>query len=118
RAILRVRDSAGARVLAQQWRALPRSETRCASLRPLRYLGAETDTENLLLTDDGHICMTDFGIAKEGLVAEDDRTQTFCGTPEYLAPEILRVRISHSIVSTISIIVSISRSLICSFAHS
>lgn len=46
--------------------------------------------ENLLLTDDGHICMTDFGISKEGLLAEDDRTATFCGTPEYLAPEVLQ----------------------------
>jgi serine/threonine protein kinase len=45
--------------------------------------------ENLLLTGDGHICMTDFGIAKEGLTDDDARTETFCGTPEYLAPEIL-----------------------------
>jgi len=45
--------------------------------------------ENLLLTNDGHICMTDFGISKEGLLAEDARTATFCGTPEYLAPEVL-----------------------------
>ena len=34
--------------------------------------------------------MTDFGIAKEGLIASNDRTATFCGTPEYLAPEILK----------------------------
>jgi len=33
--------------------------------------------------------MTDFGISKEGLHSDDDRTATFCGTPEYLAPEIL-----------------------------
>jgi len=45
--------------------------------------------ENILLTEDGHICMTDFGISKEGLLAEDSRTATFCGTPEYLAPEVL-----------------------------
>jgi len=45
--------------------------------------------ENLLLTEDGHICMTDFGISKEGLVSDNDRTATFCGTPEYLAPEVL-----------------------------
>jgi len=46
--------------------------------------------ENILLTEDGHICMTDFGISKEGLVSDNDRTATFCGTPEYLAPEILQ----------------------------
>lgn len=45
--------------------------------------------ENLLLSKDGHICMTDFGISKEGLEAKDARTATFCGTPEYLAPEVL-----------------------------
>jgi len=45
--------------------------------------------ENLLLTNEGHIVMTDFGLSKEGLHDKDDRTGTFCGTPEYLAPEIL-----------------------------
>jgi len=45
--------------------------------------------ENLLLTNEGHIIVTDFGLSKEGLVGKDDRTETFCGTPEYLAPEIL-----------------------------
>jgi len=33
--------------------------------------------------------MTDFGISKEGLHTDNDRTATFCGTPEYLAPEVL-----------------------------
>jgi len=45
--------------------------------------------ENLLLTRDGHIVMTDFGLSKEGLHDKFDRTGTFCGTPEYLAPEVL-----------------------------
>jgi len=45
--------------------------------------------ENILLNADAHICLTDFGISKEGLLAEDSRTATFCGTPEYLAPEVL-----------------------------
>jgi len=45
--------------------------------------------ENLLLTDQGHIVMTDFGLAKEGMFSYDAKTDTFCGTPEYLAPEVL-----------------------------
>jgi len=45
--------------------------------------------ENVLLTPDGHICLTDFGLAKEG-IGPEDRTITFCGTPEYLAPEVLK----------------------------
>jgi len=45
--------------------------------------------ENLLLTSEGHCVMTDFGLSKEGLFDKNDRTGTFCGTPEYLAPEVL-----------------------------
>mmetsp|Transcript_15625 Transcript_15625/g.17369 ORF Transcript_15625/g.17369 Transcript_15625/m.17369 type:complete len:330 (-) Transcript_15625:151-1140(-) len=44
--------------------------------------------ENLLLTSDGNIILTDFGLSKEGMT-DDIRTETFCGTPEYLAPEVL-----------------------------
>ncbi|XP_067138596.1 serine/threonine-protein kinase Sgk2-like [Centruroides vittatus] len=45
--------------------------------------------ENILLDYQGHIVLTDFGLCKEGLVGRDT-TSTFCGTPEYLAPEVLR----------------------------
>eukprot|EP01126_Amoeba_proteus_P014827 TRINITY_DN16582_c0_g1_i1.p1 TRINITY_DN16582_c0_g1~~TRINITY_DN16582_c0_g1_i1.p1 ORF type:complete len:444 (+),score=87.32 TRINITY_DN16582_c0_g1_i1:1100-2431(+) len=45
--------------------------------------------ENLLLKPNGYLVMTDFGLVKEFL-ASDSRTNTFCGTPEYLAPEVLR----------------------------
>jgi len=46
--------------------------------------------ENLLLSHKGHIVMTDFGLSKEGLHNSDAKTATFCGTPEYLAPEIIK----------------------------
>lgn len=46
--------------------------------------------ENILITSEGHITLTDFGLCKEGIEKEDDRTGTFCGTPEYLAPEVLK----------------------------
>lgn len=45
--------------------------------------------ENLLLDQEGHLVLTDFGFCKEGLM-ETETTNTFCGTPEYLAPEIIR----------------------------
>ena len=36
------------------------------------------------MDDNGNVCLTDFGMAK--IVKDGELAQTFCGTPEYLAP--------------------------------
>lgn len=44
----------------------------------------------MLLTKEGDVIVTDFGLAKEGLHGKNARTSTRAGTPEYLAPEVIK----------------------------
>ena len=45
--------------------------------------------ENIILDSDGHLKITDFGLSKQGVKSSGSKTYSFCGTPEYLAPEII-----------------------------
>lgn len=58
-------------------------------LHSLHIVYRDLKPENILLDCEGHIVLTDFGLCKEGL-PPNGTTSTFCGTPEYLAPEVLQ----------------------------
>ena len=65
----------------------------CEMVSALVYLHAnnivfrDLKPENVLITPAGHVKLTDFGFAK--VLGQGERTFTLCGTPEYLAPEVI-----------------------------
>merc|ERR1719295_149511 len=57
-------------------------------LHSLDVIYRDLKPENILLDDSGHVCLTDFGLSKN-LGPQKQSAHTFCGTPEYIAPELL-----------------------------
>jgi p70 ribosomal S6 kinase len=62
-------------------------------LHSLGIIYRDLKPENILLDTKGHVKLTDFGLCKESIEG-DAITHTFCGTIEYMAPEIL-MRTGH-----------------------
>jgi len=60
-------------------------------LHELNVVYRDLKPENILLDYTGHIALCDFGLCKLNM-KDSDMTNTFCGTPEYLAPEILNAQ--------------------------
>ena len=52
----------------------------------------DLNPDNIILDNTGNLKITDFGLSKQGIGNEEEHSQktySFCGTPEYLAPEII-----------------------------
>lgn len=57
-------------------------------LHSKNFIYRDLKPENILMHESGHVCLTDFGLAKE-LDPDQKEARTMCGTPEYLPPEVL-----------------------------
>jgi serine/threonine protein kinase len=60
-------------------------------LHSMNIVHRDLKPENVLIDEKGHCRITDFGLVREAM-GRDDTTTTFCGTPDYMAPEMVQRR--------------------------
>ena len=58
-------------------------------IHSLNVIYRDMKPENILICEDGHIKLADFGLAKEGMSKKNAKAKSFCGSPAYLPPEML-----------------------------
>jgi p70 ribosomal S6 kinase len=82
-------------MLSERWVIFYGAETLAAigALHSAGIIHRDLKPENILLDSEGHVVLTDFGFSK--VLAEGERTRSFCGTFEYMAPETIS-EASHS----------------------
>ncbi|KAJ8600229.1 hypothetical protein CTAYLR_001959 [Chrysophaeum taylorii] len=66
-------------------------------LHEAKVLYRDLKPENVLLAEDGHVKISDFGLSKPNVSKPLEGAKSMCGTPEYMAPEILQNNHDHGL---------------------
>lgn len=59
------------------------------------YIYRDLKPENILLDEAGHLKLADFGLAAENIKSSNDFAKSFCGSPIYISPEIIKSKRSY-----------------------